>query len=197
MIHVYFDKDADLSYLDDFTIGMIGYGNQAQAQALNLKDSGFAVRVGTAVGSAARAQAFADGFANYSVEEVAANCAVMIILLEDSVITDVYVNSIEPYLEAHEVFIFGHSHVVRQKSIRLPDDADIILLSAEGTATQLREKYLAGSGLPALLSVEQDASGIARARALAYVKALGCTKAGVSETTFSDATTNTPEYAQL
>src|SRR5215470_12901630 len=186
MARIYFDRDSDLETLAGFSIGIVGYGNQGRAQALNLQDSGLNVWVGTRQGGSARDQAERDGFPDHTVEEVAANCEVLALLLPDEVIPEVYTQSIEPYLEAHDTFVFAHSFAVRHKTIRLPDDADVVLVAPTGPGRQLRSLFQEGRGLPALVAVGQDASGIAWKRCLAYARAIGCTRVGAIETTFEE-----------
>jgi len=188
MARIHTDKDTDIEPLADLNIGIIGYGNQGRAHALNLRDSGLSVWVGSREGGPARAQAEHDGFAPHSVEEVANNCEVLALLLPDEAVPTVYVESVEPYLEAHDTFVFAHGFTVRHKTVRLPGDADIVLVAPTGPGRQLRSLYEDGKGLPALVAVEQDASGIAWSRCLAYAKAIGCTRAGVIETSFEEET---------
>lgn len=188
MAQIHFDKDAPLEPLQNLTIGLIGYGNQGRAHALNLRDSGLTVWVGTRAGSPAGQLARADGFETHTIEEVAGNCEVLAIMLPDEAIPQVYVNSIEPYLEAHDTFVFAHGFAVRHKIIRLPDDADIVLVAPTGPGRQVRSLYEQGKGLPALIAVEQDFSGQAWSRCLAYARGIGCTRAGAIETTFEEET---------
>lgn len=187
MANIFYEDDADLNQLQDLNIGVIGYGNQGRAQALNLRDSGLAVWVGTREGTG-RSQALADGFAAHTPEEVAANCEVLAVLLPDEVVPAVYRESIEPYLEAHDTFVFAHGFVVHHNTLRLPDDADVVLVAPTGPGRQLRSLFQAGCGLPALVAVEQDASGTAWQRCLAYAKGIGCTRAGAVQTTFQEET---------
>ncbi|MBI4534422.1 MAG: ketol-acid reductoisomerase [Candidatus Melainabacteria bacterium] len=187
MASIYYDDDANLDQLQDLNIGVIGYGNQGRAQALNLRDSGLTVWVGTKEGKG-RTHALADGFPAHTPEEVAANCEVLALLLPDEVLPYVYSVSVEPYLEAHDTFVFAHGFTVRHKTLRLPDDADVVLVAPTGPGRQLRSLFEECKGLPALVAVEQDASGVAWQRCLAYAKAVGCTRAGVIETTFEEET---------
>ena len=188
MARIHFDYDVTLEPLQELTIGIIGYGNQGRAHALNLHDSGLTVWVGTRDGSPARAQAEKEGFPAHSVEEVAANCEVLALLLPDEAVPSVYEASIEPYLEAHDTFVFAHGFSVQHKTVRLPDDADVVLVAPTGPGRQLRSLFQEGKGLPALVAVGQDASWIAWQRCLAYTKAIGCTRAGAVETTFEEET---------
>lgn len=188
MANFYFEENASLEPLADKTVGIIGYGNQGRAHALNLADSGVSVLVGTRDNSSARAQAAKDGFAAHSIAEVANNCRILAIMLPDEVMPSVYVESIEPYLEAHDTFIFAHGFTVYHKTIRLPDDADVILVAPTGPGRKLRSLYKEGKGLPALLAVESDASGQAFNTCLAYALGIGCLRAGGIETTFAEET---------
>lgn len=188
MAKVFLENDADLDPLSQSSIGVIGYGNQGRAHALNLRDSGLTVQVGTRDQSKSREQALKDGFAPNTIEAVANNCEVLAIMLPDEAIPAVYEESIEPYLEAHDTFVFAHGFTVYHKTIRLPDDADIVLVAPTGPGRQVRSLYIEGAGLPALLAVEQNASGLAWNRCLAYARAIGCLRAGGIETTFSEET---------
>ncbi len=188
MANTFFEGDGDLSQISQYSIGIIGYGNQGRAHALNLRDSGLTVCVSTREGSPASARAVADGFAVHTVEEVANNCEVLALMLPDEAIPGVYRDSIEPYLEARDIFVFAHGFTVHHRTIRLPDDADVLLVAPTGPGRQLRSLYEQGKGLPALLAVDQDASGLAWKRCLAYAKAIGCLRAGAIETTFREET---------
>lgn len=188
MAKIHFEKDAEPESLLSSSIGVIGYGNQGRAHALNLRDSGMTVWVGTRENSPSRARAKEDGFPAYTVEEVANNCEVLAILLPDEAIPEVYTESIEPYLEAHDTFVFAHGFAVYHKIIHIPDDADILLVAPTGPGRALRSRFVEGAGLPALLAVEQDASGLAWKRCLAYAGAIGCLRAGGIETTFAEET---------
>jgi ketol-acid reductoisomerase len=188
MATIFRQSDASLDALRDLPIGLIGYGNQGRAHALNLRESGLAVRVGSRKDSRARDSATADGFKQETIPEVVANSALLALMLPDEVVMDVYTNSIEPYLEAGTAFVFAHGFTVRHKTIRLPDDSDIILVAPTGPGRQLRSLYLEGKGLPALVAVEQDPSGIAWQRCLAYALAIGCLRAGAIQTTFEEET---------
>lgn len=188
MATLYSESDGNLDHLRDLPIGVIGYGNQGRAHALNLRDSGLIIKVGCRPGGKAEEQAIADGFKAESVEQVAANCSVLAILLPDEVVPSVYQNSIAPYLQARPAFVFAHGFVVRHKCITLPSDSDVILVAPTGPGRQVRSLFQEGLGLPALLAVQQDVSGVAWQRCLAYAKALGCLRAGGLRTTFEEET---------
>lgn len=188
MATIFYESDASLDSLRELPIGLIGYGNQGRAHALNLRESGLSVWVGSRKNSNGRDSANADGFSDHTIAEVAQNCPVLALMLPDEVLPDVYVSEIEPYLEPRSTFIFAHGFSVRHKTIRVPDDADIILVAPTGPGRQLRSLYVEGKGLPALVAVNQDASGIAWERCLAYARAIGCTRAGVIKTSFEEET---------
>lgn len=188
MARIYYDIDTSLSELQDSIIGIIGYGNQGRAQALNLRDSGLSVRVGARESSPSGALAIKDGFEKYTIEAVAANCDVLAILLPDEVVANVYKQSIEPYLTSHRTFVFAHGFTVHNKTVSLPDDADIILVAPTGPGRKLRSLYNEGKGLPALVAIEQNGSGRAFEKCLSYALGIGCTRAGVIETTFNEET---------
>lgn len=185
---IYYDQDAHLDQLSDRSIGLIGYGNQGQAHALNLRDSGLSVWVGSRADSPARLRSQRDGFAVHTIGEVVQNCDVLAIMLPDEAIPSVYEEHIEPYLQPRATFVFAHGFVVRHKTIRLGDSVDVVLIAPTGPGRQLRSLYQEGRGLPALVAVDQDVSGEAWPRCLAYAKGIGCTRAGVVKTTFEEET---------
>ena len=188
MAKIYYENDADLEPISDLAIGVIGYGNQGRAQALNLRESGLYVRVGANKGSRSYEVAQHDHFQPESIEEIAANSDVIALLLPDEAMPDVYMNSVEPYLSSGKTFVFAHGFAVHHKTLRLPDTCDVVLVAPTGPGKQLRSLYLSGKGLPALVAVDSDASGTAMATCLAYAKAIGCTRAGCIQTTFAEET---------
>jgi ketol-acid reductoisomerase len=188
MATFFYEADANLDELRNLPIGLIGYGNQGRAHAMNLRDSGLTVKVGSSPDGKARTRATADGFAAHSIAEVADNCNVLAIMLPDEVIPTVYVEQIEPYLKSGMTLLFAHGFVVRHKLLRFPEFADILLCAPTGPGRQVRSLYEEGKGLPALIAVEQDASGLGWQRVLAYAHGIGCTRAGVIKTTFEEET---------
>ncbi|MDR3613075.1 MAG: ketol-acid reductoisomerase [Candidatus Obscuribacterales bacterium] len=188
MAKIFYEKDASISEIVDLSVGVIGYGNQGRAQALNLRDSGIKVRIGARKNSRSYEQAVADHFAPDSIEEIATNCDLIAILLPDEAMPDVYTNSIEPYLSSGKSFVFAHGFAIHHKLLRLPDSVDILLVAPTGPGKQLRSLFTQGKGLPALVAVEQDFSGVGKQRGLAYAQAIGCTRAGCIETTFAEET---------
>ncbi|MBK9141303.1 MAG: ketol-acid reductoisomerase [Candidatus Melainabacteria bacterium] len=188
MATIHFDSDAELEYLKGLTVGIIGYGNQGRAQALNLRDSGVDVRVGAREGGPSESLALADGMETYEIGRVVSSSQILVLTLPDEQMVSVYRNAIEPFLTADKTFIFAHGFAVHHRLLRLPQEADIILVAPTGPGHQLRTLYLEGRGLPALIAVEQDFSGYAHKRCLAYARAIGSTRAGAIETTFAEET---------
>ena len=188
MANIYYDKDADLGLLDGKKIAVLGYGSQGHAHSLNLKDSGADVRVGLYEGSPSWAKAEAEGL---KVMETGAACAeadVIMVLVPDTKQAAIYKEAIEPHLHDGKTLMFGHGFNIRFGQIVPPKNVDVSMIAPKAPGHRVREVYTENSGTPALLAVEQDASGNAKAFALAYAKGLGCTRAGVIETTFAEET---------
>lgn len=188
MANVYYDKDADLGRLDDKTVAIIGYGSQGHAHALNLHDSGVDVVVGLYEGSSSWPQAEADGLRVTTVADAAQEADVVTILVPDTVQPDLYQASIEPGLAPGNTLMFAHGFNIRFEQIVPPDFVDVSMIAPKAPGHRLRELYLEGQGVPALLAVHQNPSGAAKADALAYAAGLGCARAGVIETTFDEET---------
>lgn len=188
MATLYYDQDADMRYLDGKTVAVIGYGSQGHAHALNLRDSGVNVVVGLYEGSRSWAQAEADGLTVMPVGEAAAQADVIMLLIPDTRQAQVYTEHIAPHLRQGDTLMFAHGFNIRYGQIKPPDFVDVSMVAPKAPGHRVRELYVEGAGTPALVAVEQDASGEALARALAYARALGCTRAGVIETTFTEET---------
>jgi len=185
---LYYDKDADIKYLDGKTVAVIGYGSQGHAHALNLRDSGVRVVVGLYEGSKSWAKAQADGLTVKTVDDAAAEADVIMLLIPDTRQPEVYAQSIAPHLEPGDTLMFAHGFNIRYNQIRPPAHIDVSMIAPKAPGHRVRELYVEGAGTPALVAVEQDASGEALPRALAYARALGCTRAGVIQTTFTEET---------
>ena len=188
MAKIYYDNSADIGLIQAKKVAIIGYGSQGHAHALNLKDSGVSVKVGLHEGSKSRAKAEAAGVEVTSVAEAAKWADVVMILAPDTSQPRIYQDSIAPHLTAGKMLMFGHGFNIRFKTITPPADVDVSMIAPKAPGHRVREVYLEGGGTPALLAVEQDATGDARALALAYAKGLGVTRAGVIETTFKEET---------
>ncbi|MCD6263387.1 ketol-acid reductoisomerase [Candidatus Bathyarchaeota archaeon] len=185
---VYFDKDASLDPLRGKTMAVIGYGSQGHAQAQNMRDSGLDVILGLRPEGRSWSRAERDGFEVYPIPEAAERGNVIFMLIPDMVQPEVYRKSIEPHLREGKVLDFAHGFNIHFKQIVPPKDVDVVMVAPKSPGLRLRETYLNGFGVPALMAVYQDHSGRAKETALAISKALGCTRAGVLETTFKDET---------
>ncbi|MBX9691047.1 MAG: ketol-acid reductoisomerase [Cyanobacteria bacterium] len=188
MTKIYYDRDAHIEELENALIGIIGYGNQGRAHALNLRDSGLTVHVGSREEGSSRELSIKDGFEPRDFQNVAANCDVLAIFLPDEQIPTVYKSSIEPHLTSRSTFIFAHGFVVHHNLINLPSDSDILLVAPTGPGRQLRSLFVEKKGLPALIAIKQNESGRGMEKCLAYAKAIGCTRAGAIETSFAEET---------
>jgi len=188
MAKIHYDKDADLALIQSKKVGVIGYGSQGHAHALNLKDSGVTVRVGLAEGSKSRPRAEAAGLTVTSVAEAAQWAEVIMLLAPDTRQPQIYSESIEPHLTRGKMLMFGHGFNIRFGTITPPADVDVTMIAPKAPGHRVREVFTEGGGTPALLAVHHDATGGARALALSYARALGVTRAGVIETTFAEET---------
>jgi ketol-acid reductoisomerase len=187
MVNIYYDDDADLSVLDGKTIAVIGYGNQGRAQALNMRDSGLNVVIGS-IKDASYDKAVEDGFDVLSIAEAAKKGDIVHILLPDEIQAKVFENDVKDGLKEGDSLMFSHGFNIRFKRIIPPEDIDVIMVAPKGPGVIVRETYEEGFGTPALIAVEQDYSGNAKQNILAIAKALGATRAGVIETTFTEET---------
>jgi ketol-acid reductoisomerase len=188
LANIYYDKDADLSLLKGKKIAVLGYGSQGHAHSLNLLNSGADVRVGLYQGSPSWSQAEAAGLSVKTTFEACAESDVIMVLVPDTRQAAIYRESIEPNLSPGKTLMFGHGFNIRFGQIVPPDSVDVSMVAPKAPGHRLRELYMEGTGTPALLAVERDASGHAREFALAYARAIGCTRAGVIETTFAEET---------
>jgi ketol-acid reductoisomerase len=185
---IYYDADASLEPLRVKTIAVIGYGSQGRAQALNLRDSGLRVVVGLRSEGRSYEVAEAEGFEPVPIEVAAEKGDVILMLIPDVPMADVYSRYVEPHLKPGKTLIFAHGYNVHFGRIRPPKDVNVVLVAPKSPGPLLRQKFLEGKGVPALVAVHNDATGDAKSIALAIAKGLGCTRAGVIETTFAEET---------
>jgi len=185
---MYYDDAADLSLIQGRKVGIIGYGSQGHAHALNLKDSGVSVRVGLPVTSRSRAKAQAAGLVVGEVADVAQWADVVMILIPDHVQGTMYREAIEPNLRPGDLLMFAHGFNIRFGAIAPRSDLDVAMVAPKSPGHRVRELYVEGAGTPALFAIHQDATGKARALTLSYAKGIGVTRAGVIETTFAEET---------
>jgi len=188
MAKIYYDADADLSLLKGKTIAIIGYGSQGHAHALNLRDSGCNVVVGLREGGGSWPQAEAASFTVLSIAEAVTAADIVMILVPDPVQPALYRQDIAPHLSPGDTLMFAHGFNIRFGQIVPTPEVDVSMIAPKAPGHRMREVYVEGGGVPALLAVHQDASGRAKEMALAYAKGLGCTRAGVIETTFAEET---------
>jgi ketol-acid reductoisomerase len=188
MPKMYHENSADVALIRGKKVGIVGYGSQGHAHALNLKDSGVDVRVGLPPTSESRAKAKASGLTVGTVAEVAAWADVIMILVPDTVQPEVYKKEVAPHLTAGKTLMFAHGFNIRFGTIKPPANVDVTMIAPKAPGHRVREVFVEGGGTPALLAIHQDATGNAKQLALSYGKAIGATRAGVIETTFSEET---------
>ncbi len=188
MAIMYYESDADLSILADKTIGIIGYGSQGHAHSLNLLDNGINVVVGLYEGSSSWEKAQSAGLKVDIVSKVAEQSDVIMVLIPDTSQASVYQSSIQPYLHSGKTLMFAHGFNIHYKTIVPPTDVDVSMIAPKAPGHRMREVFTKGSGVPGLLAIEQNVSGKAKDIGLAYAKGVGCTRAGVLETTFKEET---------
>ena len=181
------DKDADLSVLDGKTVAVIGYGSQGSAQALCMRDSGVKVIVGS-IKDESYDKAVEDGFQVMPIAEAAAIGDIIHILLPDEYHGPVYQSEIKDNLKPGAALSCSHGFNIVYKQIVPPENVDVIMVAPKSPATEERKAFLQGFGVPGLIAIGQDASGNARAIALAMAKAMGFTRAGCLECTFEEET---------
>jgi len=187
-MEIYYDKDADLKYLEDKVVAVIGYGSQGHAQAQNLKDSGLNVVVGLRKESSSWSVAEEDGFEVLTTAEAAAKADLIQILIPDIKQASVFKNDIEPNLEEGNALIFSHGLNIHYDQIVPQKNVDVFMVAPKSPGHLVRRLYEDGKGVPGLLAVYQDFTGKAYELGLAYAKGIGCTHAGVIETTFKEET---------
>src|SRR3990170_4908797 len=184
---MYYDNDADLSLIRAKKVAIIGYGSQGHAHALNLKDSGVQVKVGLAPNSKSKAKAEAHGLSVTTPAEAAKWADVVMILVPDTTAPAVYAE-MEPHMTKGKMLMFAHGFNIRFGTVKPSKDIDVTMIAPKAPGHRVRELFVEGGGTPALIAVEQDATGNAKALALSYAKGIGVTRAGVIETTFTEET---------
>ena len=188
MATMFYDKDADIDLIRARKVAVIGYGSQGHAHALNLQDSGVDVVVGLQAGSRSAEKAKAAGLEVRTVAEASKWADVIMVLIPDQHQARVYKAEIEPHLTSGKMLMFAHGFAIRFNWIVPPKDADVTMVAPKAPGHRVREVFTEGAGTPGLLAVHQDVTGKGRATALAYARAIGCTRAGVIETTFAEET---------
>ena len=188
MANIYYDRHADMGYLDGKTVAIIGYGSQGHAHALNLQDSGVDVVVGLHEGSKSRAKATSDGLRVASVADAVKQADIVMMLVPDVPMAKIYQDDVAPNLKPGAMLMFAHGFAIRFGTIKPPANVDVAMIAPKAPGHRVREVYRDGGGVPALIAVEQDATGHAFQTALAYGSGIGSGKAGIVETTFAEET---------
>src|SRR2546423_2909250 len=185
---VYYEEDAELSVVQRRKVAVIGYGSQGHAHALNLRDSGVDVRVGLPDTSSSIAKAEAEGLRVVGPEEAAAEADLVMVLIPDQHQAAVYEHALAPGLKDGDALFFAHGFNIHFGLIRPPAGVDVAMVAPKGPGHLVRRTYQEGNGTPALVAVQQDATGNAHRLALSYAKGIGATRAGVLETDFREET---------
>ncbi len=186
MAELFYDDDADLSIIQNRVVAIIGFGSQGHAHAMSLRDSGVDVRVGLRPGSKSAAKAEEAGLRVVDPATAAAEADVIMILAPDHVQAGLYKESIEPNLQEGDALFFAHGFNIRFGYITPPAFVDVCMVAPKGPGHLVRREYVAGRGVPAIVAVEQDATGDAWPLTLSYAKALGSLRAGGIKTTFTE-----------
>ena len=187
-VNIYYDSDADLSIIQGRKVAVIGYGSQGHAHSLSLRDSGVDVRIGLPEGSKSRQKAADEGLTVGTPAEVSAWADLIMILAPDTKQRFIYAEDIAPNLKSGDAIFFGHGFNIRYELIKPPADVDVAMVAPKGPGHLVRRQFVDGKGVPALIAVEQDPSGNAKALALSYAAAIGGARAGVIKTTFTEET---------
>jgi ketol-acid reductoisomerase len=185
---MYYDNDADLNLLKGKTVAVIGYGSQGHAQAQNLKDSGVNVIIGLRRDLPEWDAAVEYGFEVMTVAEAAEKAQIIQILVPDQTQAAVYKESVAQHLTSGKALVFSHGFNIHFGQIVPPADVDVFMVAPKSPGHMVRRMYQEGAGVPGLVAIHQDATGKAMDIALAYAKGIGCTRAGVFETTFKEET---------
>jgi len=188
MAKIYYEKDADLGVLKEKVIAIVGYGNQGHAQAQNLRDSGLKVIVGELEDSPGWMRAKEAGFEVETAKKAAQKANIIQILVPDEFQAKLYQTDILPLLKKGNALGFSHGFNIHFHQIVPPQWVDVFMVAPKGPGVLLRRTYEEGKGVPCLIAIEQDASGLAKEIALAYARGIGGTRAGVIETTFREET---------
>ncbi|MFN2546191.1 MAG: ketol-acid reductoisomerase [Myxococcales bacterium] len=188
MAVLYYDKDANLDLVRGRKVAVVGYGSQGHAHALNLRDSGVDVRVGLHAASKSRDKAQRAGLRVLGVAEAAREADLIMVLAPDEQQKKIYESEIGPALTRGKALYFAHGFNIHYGQIKPPPDVDVVLIAPKAPGHLVRRLYVEGQGTPALIAVQQDATGTAHATGLSYARALGATRAGVLQTTFREET---------
>jgi ketol-acid reductoisomerase len=185
---LFYDADADLSIIQNRVVAILGYGSQGHAHSLSLRDSGVDVRVGLPEGSKSRAKAEEEGLRVVDPATAAAEADLIMMTVPDPVQKKLYAEAVAPNLQEGDALFFAHGFNIRFGYVTPPDFVDVCMVAPKGPGHLVRREYVAGRGVPAIVAVEQDATGEAWPLALSYAKAIGSLRAGGIKTTFTEET---------
>jgi ketol-acid reductoisomerase len=185
---IYTDQDSDLGWLEGQTCAVIGFGAQGRAQALNLRDSGMGVVVGLYRGSKSRIAARRAALKVLNTPEAVRRADVIFLALPETKMPEVFERDIGPHLRSSQTLLFAHGFTIHYGTVVPPKDVDVVMVAPKGLGPMVRREFINGRGVPALMAIHQNASGHAKRTALAWAKGIGCTRAGVIETTFREET---------
>lgn len=188
MAELFYDADADLSIIQNRVVAILGYGSQGHAHSLSLRDSGVDVRVGLPEGSRSRAKAEEEGLRVVDPATAAAEADLIMMTVPDPVQKKLYAEAVAPNLQEGDALFFAHGFNIRFGYVTPPDFVDVCMVAPKGPGHLVRREYVAGRGVPAIVAVEQDATGEAWPLALSYAKAIGALRAGGIKTTFTEET---------
>src|SRR3989440_8254391 len=187
-VRIYRDKDVDLAWLKRKTCAVIGFGAQGHAHALNLRDSRMNVVIGLYRGSKSRGRAIRNRLKVLDTPEAVRSGEIIFLALPDTKMPAVYKKEVAPNLRAGQTLLFAHGFAIYYRTIVPRKDVDVVMVAPKGLGPMVRSEFVNGRGVPGLIAVQQNRSGRAKQIALAWAKAIGCTRAGVIETTFRDET---------
>src|SRR5436309_8127544 len=185
-VRIYRDKDVNFVWLKRKTCAVIGFGAQGRAHALNLRDSGIKAVVGLYRGSIPRARARRNRLKVFETAEAVRHGDVIFIALPDTRMPAVYKKEVAPNLRAGQTLLFAHGFAIYYRTIVPRKDVDVVMVAPKGLGPMVRSEFVGGRGVPGLVAIYRDHSGRAKRTALAWAKAIGCTRAGVIETTFRE-----------
>src|ERR1043166_1947204 len=180
-VRIYTDKHANLRWIKAKRCGVIGFGAQGRAHALNLKDSGMSVHVGLYPGSKSRAIAKRNGLRVFSTREAVRRADIIFLALSDTEMPRIYRQEIAPNLRPAQTLLFAHGFAIHYRTIIPRKDVDVIMVAPKGLGPMVRREFVAGRGAPGVIAVYQNPSGQAKRIALGWAKGIGCTRAGVIE----------------
>jgi ketol-acid reductoisomerase len=188
MSQIYYESDCKLAHLEGKTVAIVGYGSQGHAHAQNLRDSGISVVIGLYAGAPSGKVATADGFTVLTVDEATKQADIIMLLVNDEKMATIYQESVAPHLSAKKMLLFAHGFNIHYHQIVPPANVDVAMIAPKGPGHTVRSQFVEGKGVPCLVAVERDATGVAKELALAYAAGIGGARAGILETTFKEET---------